>query len=283
MWRLVEPDGSNRDIWGAHRRRVRNAFGELDEFASFPLGDADMAALQAYRWPEPDWWDFAPLRSAISNINAESAYLIRFRVGSVFETAWSLYGMERFLLDLASAPGGPLYVMERIAEVHCENLRRALATAGDLIDVVYFYDDLASQKGLLLSPALYGRTCQPLHQRLVDIATTAGKAVMLHSCGAVARLIETFIDMGIRILNPVQPLARDMDAVQLAEQFGGRIVFHGGIDVQQLLPWATAAEVRGEALRVSRLFGQNGGYILAGSHHIQADAPVDNILAMYSL
>ena len=158
-----------------------------------------------------------------------------------------------------------------------------LETAGDLIDIVYFYDDLASQKSLIMSPALYGRHIQPHHQRIIDLARRFGKPAMLHSCGSVYRLISRFLDMGMAILNPVQTAACDMQPEKLAAEFGGRIVFHGGVDVQQFLPLAAAGEVLEEVRRISELFGKSGGYIRAGSHHIQADTPIANVLAMYSV
>ncbi len=282
MWRRWEADGSNRDIWGAHRRRVAAAQGAHEEFASYPLADAQsLDDLRRYRWPTPDWWRFDPLRADIAALNRPEVYNVRFRVGSIFETAWSLYGFERFLCDLAAEPELPRYIMERITEVHAANLRAALRAAGDVLDIVYFYDDFASQTGLLIRPEMYDLYVRPFHQQLIDIAAQFGKPVMLHSCGAVFPLIPRLIDMGISILNPIQPRARGMAAENLARAFGGRLAFHGGIDIQELLPRGTPPQVKAEAARVAQLLGGNGGYILAGAHHIQADTPVENVLAMY--
>jgi uroporphyrinogen decarboxylase len=282
MWRRVEPDGSNRDIWGAHRARVSNAFGSLDQLVSFPLESAgSVDDLKRYRWPRPDWWDFSNLRKAIAELNGPDSCHIRYRIGSVFETAWSLYGFERMLIDLAAAPAMPVYVMERIGEVHLANLDVVLGMAGDLIDMVYFYDDLASQEGLLISPHLYERHIEPFHQQIIDLARRHGKPVMMHSCGAIHSLIPRLIDMGLSVLNPIQPSARNMAPEKLAAEFGGRLAFHGGIDVQQFLPRATAAEVRERTQWTCETLGRNGGYIMAGSHHLQADTPLENVLAMY--
>jgi len=284
MWRAVEPDGCNRDIWGAQRRRVANAFGSLDELASYPLAAASgIEDLRKHRWPEPSWWDFTTLRDVIAGLNRSAVYSIRYRVGSVFETAWSLYGLATFLEELASDPRKPMYLMERIAEVHLENLRRVLETAVDLIDVVYFYDDLATQNGLLLSPRLYARYIQPWHCRIIAMAARFGKPAMMHCCGSVYPLIPTLIDMGLAVLNPIQPSARNMEPERLAAAFGGRIAFHGGVDVQHFLPCATPDQVRERVAATSRVLGERGGYIRAGSHHIQADTPLENILAMMSV
>jgi uroporphyrinogen decarboxylase len=281
-WRRTEPDGTERDIWGARRRKVANAFGVLEQFASYPLASAEsIDDLRRHRWPRPDWWNFDGLRAAIEKLDAGMGLSIRYRVGSVFETAWSLVGFERFLVELAGRPEIPSHVMERIAEVHVENLRRALEAAGDLIDIVYFYDDLATQGGLLMSPRMYDAAVRPFHRRIIDLASRHGKPVMMHCCGAIAPMIPRLIDMGLSVLSPIQPRARGMAPEELARDFGGRIAFHGGIDIQELLPHGTAGEVRKRAVRTVEILGARGGYILAGSHHIQADTPVENILAMF--
>ena len=282
MWRRVEADGSNRDIWGAHRRRIATAFGELDELASFPLGTVNtLEDVKQYHWPTTDWWNFSTLRTTIESFDDLEAYNIRYRIGSVFETAWSLVGLEKFLMDLVTSPAVPVYIMECIAEVHLENLRRVLTTAGDLIDIVYFYDDVASQERLLMSPEMYRRHIQPFHQRIIDLAVSHGKRVMMHCCGSVYPLINRLIEMGLGILNPIQPSAKNMSPEKLAQEFGGRIAFHGGIDTQQFLPKATPEQVREKVRYTCGVLGKSGGYILAGSHHIQADVPLDNVLAMY--
>jgi uroporphyrinogen decarboxylase len=284
MWRAEQPDGSNRDIWGACRRAVRNEFGQYDELFSFPLGGvSSLEGLRDYRWPQPSWWDFSPLAAAIDTLNDTAVYSIRYRVGSVFETAWSLVGLTDFLLDLASAPAKPVYIMERIAEVHVENLRRVLEAAGDRIDIVYFYDDLATQESLLIGPRLYEQHIQPFHRRIVELAHRYGKPVMMHCCGSVYPLIPRLIDMGLAILNPVQTSAKNMTPEKLAAEFGGRIAFHGGIDVQEFLRRARPDEVARNVAETAATLGACGGYICAGSHHFQADTPLENILAMYSV
>jgi uroporphyrinogen decarboxylase len=282
MWRRVLPDGSTRDIWGAHRQKVANGFGVLEQFASHPLAQAQsLEELKAYPWPEPGWWDFRALPTAIAALNDQAVYHTRYRAGSVFETAWSLVGFERFLSDLAVQPELPAYVMERVAEVHLANLETVLRRAGTQIDLVYFYDDLASQNGLLIGASMYDRFIRPHHQAMIDLAARFGKPTMLHCCGSVYPLVPRLIEMGVAVLNPVQPRAKNMDGERLARDFGGRIAFHGGIDIQDLLPRATLEQVREQVASTCEVLGAQGGYIMCGSHHIQADTPIENILAMY--
>ncbi len=283
-WRTTEADGSYRDIWGAHRMPVRNAYGALDQFASFPLEHAEtIDELRSHRWPDPSWWDFSALRDFVTRLDNKGRYSIRYRIGAIFETAWSLTGFEKAELCLAMNPGILRYMMTRITEIHEANLQRVLDTCADLIDIVYFYDDVASQNSLLMSPEMYATTIQPYHQRIIELAARFDKPVMMHCCGAVYPLIRRFIDMGLAILNPVQPSARDMNPQKLADDFGGSISFHGGIDVQRFLPLATPEQVRDEVRHVCGVLGCQGGYIMSGSHHLQADIPLENILAMYGV
>jgi uroporphyrinogen decarboxylase len=103
---------------------------------------------------------------------------------------------------------------------------------------------------------------------------------MLHSCGSIRPYIPDLIDAGIQVLDPVQPLAANMDSRELKRDFGTRLAFHGGIDIQQVLPFGSEADVEQEVHSRIQAFAPGGGYILAPSHAIQADVPPANIVAM---
>ena len=106
---------------------------------------------------------------------------------------------------------------------------------------------------------------------------------MMHTCGAVSPLIERLIDMGLRVLNPIQPSVEEMQPERLAEKYAGKIAFHGGVDIQGFLPKASVEEVRRKAAYLREILGGTGGYIQAGTHHFQADTPLENILAIYGV
>ena len=282
MWRQRHADGTNHDIWGCHRQRVSHEFGSYEEFASWPLQEAtSLSDLARYRWPEPDWWDFSRLPEVIHGLDPDRKHHIRFRIGSVFEVAWQLRGMQEFLIDLASNPELPQYIMSRLSELHVENTRRVLDIAGDLIDMVYFYDDVATQNSLMISPTTWRELVRPHHQKLVSLAHSRNKPVMYHCDGAVYPLIPELIELGIDVLNPIQPDAKGMEARRLKQEFGDRLTFHGGIDIMKVLPRGTPDEVRAEVRDRVAVLGKNGGYLLCSSHHIQPDTPVENVLVMY--
>lgn len=282
MWHQRAPDGTLRSIWGVHTRVSANAFGGYDELASFPFSHAaGIADLRGYAWPQPEWWDFAPLPAVLAALQAGGEYHIRYRAGSVFETAWQLRGMQEFLMDLAIQPALPEYIMDRLLEVHLENLRRVLELAGDRLDMVYFYDDVATQTNLMISKAMWRQMIRPRHVQLVELAHAYGKPVMYHCDGALYPLIPALIDMGIDVLNPIQPNVPGMEMARLKAEFGERLTFHGGVDIVETLPKGTPAQVAAEVRQRIDVLGQGGGYILCSSHHLQPDTPVENVFAMY--
>jgi uroporphyrinogen decarboxylase len=107
--------------------------------------------------------------------------------------------------------------------------------------------------------------------------------VMYHCDGAVYSLIVDLLEMGVDVLNPVQADAKDMQPERLKREFGNKLAFHGGIDIIRTLPQGTTEDIQREVRERIRVLGENGGYILASSHHIQSDTPVENILAMYDV
>ena len=284
MWRQFMPDGTSFDIWGHHTRSVQHSSGFYEEFASWPLrASQSVAEMAQYAWPQPDWWDFSTVRDAIAKINPQQNYHLRFRVGTMFESAWQLRGMEEFLVDMASDPALPEYILDRISEVVVENTRRVLEAASELIDMVYFYDDVGAQTGLLISKNMWRKYIRPHHQKLIELAHSFDKPVMYHSDGAIYPLLAELIDLGVDVLDPIQPNARDMAPARLKAEFGERLAFHGGIDIIETLPLKKPAEVIAEVTERVQVMGENGGYILASSHHIQPDTPLENILAMYQV
>ena len=208
---------------------------------------------------------------------------IRFRMGAVFELAWQLRGMENFFAELAIDPAIPTYMMERITDIIAEVTRRLLLEAGDDIDMVYFYDDIGGNQSLLISKKMWRTFVRPCHQKLIGVAKRHNKQVMYHTDGAVRPLIPDLIEMGVDVLNPIQPGAAGMEPIGLKRDFGAQLSFHGGVDIVGLLPKGSPADVREAARRLVRELGPDGGYVMAGSHHIQCDTPLENVIALYEL
>jgi uroporphyrinogen decarboxylase len=145
------------------------------------------------------------------------------------------------------------------------------------IDGVLFGDDWGHQQGLLFGAKLWRRFIKPRVARLYGIVRRAGKAVMIHSCGKVEQLFPELIEIGLDVFNPFQPEV--MDPVEIKRQFGGRLAFFGGMSVQRVLPFGSPDEVRREVRRMIRDVGADGGLILAPSHDMPGDIPLENMLA----
>jgi uroporphyrinogen decarboxylase len=282
MWRQIAPDGTLYDVWGAHYKIEEHLFGRYEGFVTWVLGEAaTVAELRDYPWPQPDWWDFSELPAMIDRLQQDGPFHVRFRLGSFFEQAWALRGLEQFMLDIGM--GSPIagYIMDRILEVHLENLRAVLDLAGDRLDMVYTYDDVATQNSLLISPKSWRKLVKPRHRKILDLIHSYGKPAMYHCDGAVAPLIPELIDIGVDVLNPIQPDSKGMDPAGLKATYGQQLTFHGGVDIIRTLPRGTPEQIRSEVRARVQTLGQGGGYIMCSSHHIQPDTPLENVLAMY--
>jgi uroporphyrinogen decarboxylase len=279
------PDGTWYEPRGSHRKKIKNEYSSYDEYASYPLANAaSVAEVESYPyWSKPEYYDWEGLAQKIRAVNASTRYHIRYDVGGIFETAWGLFGLEKFLVKLIRQPEIPQAILNIITDQLIADVHQLMKHCAGLVDLVYTYDDLAFQNGLLMSPALWRAHILPCHQRLNRVIKSYGLRIMYHSCGAVYPLIGELIDqMGIDILNPLQPRARGMDMPKIKQEFGQRISFHGGIDLQETMPLGTVEAVQDEVRQRCNILGKSGGYICTTAHYIQMDAPLLNILALHT-
>jgi uroporphyrinogen decarboxylase len=157
-----------------------------------------------------------------------------------------------------------------------------LDAVGPFLDVVEFNDDLGTQDNMMFSPDLYREMLKPRHAEFVAmLRKKAPQAkVFMHCCGSVRQIIPDLIEIGVDVLNPIQPLARGMDPGELKAEFGSEICFQGAIDVQQGMI-GTPAEVRQEAASRITALAPGGGYVLATANNITGDIPLENVLCLY--
>ncbi len=280
-------DGSWVDPWGVRRKRIRHDRGAYDEIVEHPLaGLRDLAELERYPWPRPDWWDAAGLAAEIRRLESRGSYAIALPEfgdpGGVFEIAWYLRGMEQFLVDLIERPEWAWEIMRRVTDFYVEMLDRVMAAAGGHVDLVWTSDDIAHQHGSLLSPGCWQTMVAPHHERLNRRIHEHGARVMYHCCGAVRPFVPGLARIGVDVLDVLQFSAAKMDPREIKQAFGETLCFHGGMDVQSTLPAGTPEEVRRVTQERIDVLGRDGGYILAPTHNIQIDTPPANIVAMYA-
>jgi uroporphyrinogen decarboxylase len=271
--------------WGSHRQLFSNEFSTYEEYASFPLANAtSVSEVQTWnKWPKTEYWDWKTVVPKIKKVNKNVHYHIRYDVGGIFESAWALYGLEKFLIDLTERSEIPCAIMDCYTDLMIANVHNLMKEARGYIDIVYTYDDIATQNSLLMSPRMWREYIFPRHQRLNQAIKSYGLKILYHSCGAVYPLIRPLVeDLGIDVLNPLQPRAAMMDMQKIKDEFGQKIAFHGGIDLQQTMAHGTVDDVRAEVASRISILGKNGGYICTTAHYIQADTPLENVIALYT-
>jgi uroporphyrinogen decarboxylase len=253
--------------------------GTYEEAVSNPLGKAETAAdVERFDWPDPALFDVDGMRA---KCEAWHGYPILGGCYEPFYLYCRLRGMEQALADLAVNPAVAEAALERIYYFHESVIRRTLEAAKGLIDLIYVAEDLGMQDTLLMSPASFRRFLKPGMRKMIDLAHSFGVKVMHHDDGAIRPLLPELIEIGIDVLNPIQWRCAGMGREELARDFGKSVVFHGGVDNQQTLPFGTPDDVKREVAENIRIFRKGKGYVVAPCHNLQPNTPTANILALY--
>jgi len=288
--RLPPRDGLVFDDWGVGLKRVRQpGGGSYLEPVRHPLADATLDDLEQYPWPDPS----APGRGEGAAAEAKRLYedtdlaLVGRFGGPIVQTAIYLMGFQRWLERAACEPEFAGALLDKITAVAMALDRTGLEAAARYLQIFKISgDDFGMQTGLLYSPRMFRSLILPRLRRrwlaaraYLDQFNPAVK-IMFHSCGGIRAIIPDLIEIGLDVLDPVQPRATGMDSAELKRDFGDRVTFHGGVDEQHVLPFGTPEDVAAEVRLRLRAFAPGGGYILAPSHYVQADTPPANIVAM---
>lgn len=201
---------------------------------------------------------------------------------SIFELAWHLAGMESYMMAMAMEEPWITALNDKVEEWTL-GLATQLVKLG--VDAIWFGEDLGSQTSMLISPDMWRRDFKPRYQRMIDELKKINPEVIIimHSDGAVAPLIDDFIEMGIEVYNPVQPNVPGSDPKELMDKYGGRINFFGGIDQQDLLPSGDIGALKKEIEDRAVVMAKDGGCLMAPAHIIQADVSTDMVEAMIKI
>ncbi len=267
------------DEWGVGWEKCfyETPFGQgaYTEITGNPL--ADDKAIDSYCPPDPMRPElYEQSESMIKNFKDEY-YIVGVAVTTIFETAWALRGLERLLMDLAVNAD----LVQRILDIpylyHLE-VAKKLTRLG--VDMIWIGDDVGTQKGMLISPATWRYFLKPRMKNFVKTIKEINPElkVAYHCDGKIYDIVEDLIEIGIDVLNPVQPAC--MDPATVKEAFGDRLCFWGTIDEQHTLPFGSAFDVKKEVCNRIKTVGKNGGLILGPTHHVQLDTPIENFYAM---
>jgi uroporphyrinogen decarboxylase len=246
----------------------------------FPLSaDTSVADVEAYPWPNPDHYDYAWAAQMAHQFAPN--YAIR---GPYWKPllcqVFDLFGTEEAMVIMLTDPLLFEAVLERVFIVTAEYVRRLVGALGDDLHILYLGDDFATQRGMMISPALWRKCLKPRYARLFEIGKGAGKFVWFHACGDIAAVLPDLIDIGLDVWETVQLHTLTMSPQQLKREYGRHLTFFGAVNTQRL-PFITPAQVRGEVMQSILALGENGGYICGPDHHIKPDVPNANAVALF--
>jgi uroporphyrinogen decarboxylase len=270
-------EGSSVDEWG-----VGYAPGSFYHFTRLvkPMEELDSVAdLQAYPFPTFDEpWRRAHARQQIKAFHARELAVGGAMAQTIFEVAWAMRGMERLFIDFVSNPAFATYLLDRITDIRCDMAR---FFAKEDVDVLILGDDVSMQTGMLMSPDTWRRWFKARMARIIAEAREVKPDlhVFYHSDGNPELIIPDLIEIGITILNPIQPEC--IDPVMVKERYGDRLALWGTIGIQTTLPFGTPDEVRQKVKTRIETVGYDGGLVLGPTHTIEPEVPWENIVALY--
>jgi uroporphyrinogen decarboxylase len=271
--------GVFQNFWGERFIQHPTPWGPMREDVKGALATArSLAELEAFAWPSPDCID----RSSLSRQCQDwEQHALLYGFADVWQRPALVRGWEEFFVDLVERPDWVHFLCRKFTDFYLEDYTRAAELTEGRIDLYLLISDLGSQRGPLISSAMFKEFVAPYLREMIAHIHSLGARVLFHSCGSIAPLIPELISLGVDVLDPIQPAGEDMQPQVLKSRFGQRLSFHGGIDMQRLLPHATAEQVKAEARRYGQVLGAGGGYILAPAHLFQPDVPPENVLAVY--
>lgn len=270
-----------RTTWGVPLKEIQAGAARYHEFGTAPLAGYDSPSqLDDFPyWPQVERFDY-DLAEQRAREAGEHFGVIGPWV-SLFEIYCQLRGLEQSMIDLATEPELVDAILDRIEDIQSRMLQRLFSRSAKFYDLCFFSDDIAGQNGLLMSPTMWRRHLQPRAKRWCDLIHSFGLKVFYHTDGAAESLIEPLIECGIDALNPIQHACPGMETAALKRKYGDRLIFHGGVDNQSILPRGTPEDVRREVLELNRTLGADQrGFICASCHNVQPGTPLENILAM---
>lgn len=271
------------DEWGITFRRAVD--GLQYDPVGHPLAEATMSDLERYQGPDvEDATRYAGLADLARDLHENTRYAVCASTAdtTIFDKAWMLRGMAQFLSDLLLDPEFALALLEKAADIQCRRHAAFLREVGSYVDVIIIADDMGTQRGTLISPALYRKMVKPFHRRYIDTIRRHTRAkVHMHACGSIFDLVEDYLEIGVDVLNPMQVAASKMAPEGLYRHFHGRMAFWGGIDSQHTMPRGTSDEVR-QAVRetTAAMHSLEGGHVLGSVHNVQDDVPPENVWAL---
>ena len=281
---LHEDKGEVRvDNWGIHRRWVEHESGGYWDYCEWPLREATVEEVEAWPMPDPDDYDYSGIAGRCAEVEEFCVKVGGAGWPDIINGCGMLRTMDQVLVDLITDEAAGLRLVDKRLEIQLEIARRTLEAADGGIDLLCLGEDLGTQRGPTISLELFRRHLRPRIQEFVDLAAAFGIPCMIHSCGSSSWAFDDFIEMGIDVVETLQPEAAGMEPEHLKSEYGDRLAFHGCISTAGPLAYGTVEEVRERVRKTLGVMMPGGGYILAPTHQIQDNTPTENAVAMYEV
>lgn len=273
-------EGVFQNFWGERYVYQTTPWGPMREDVPGALSHAEsLADLEAFAWPTPDDRDYSKLGP---QARQHEEYALLYGFADIWQRPALVRGWEGMFLDMAVNPDWVHFLCRRFTDYYLEDYTRAAEATGGRIDLYLLISDLGSQRGPLISLPMFRQFVAPYLGEMARHIHQLGAQVLYHSCGAIGPFIPDLIELGVDVLDPIQPVSAEMAPERLKAQYGDRLSFHGGMDMQKLLPFGTPEQIQAEARRYSEVLGSGGGYLLGPAHLFQPDVPPENVLAVYA-
>ena len=267
------------DEWGIGWKSVEYTTpfgnGRYTEVVHRPL--ADDTAIAHYRPPDPNRPELYSEAARTIQHFKDDYWIVGVTVTTIFETAIGLRSLEKLVTDFILDPERAEQVLEFPFQFHLAAAKRLTAMG---VDMIWIGDDIGTQRSMMISPAHWRQFLKPKLAHFISEVKAINPAVKVayHSDGVIDPIVAELAEIGVDILNPLQPSCIDVEKVK--KEFGHKLCFWGSIDEQFTLPFGTPEDVRKEVLHRLKTVGKGGGLILAPSHHVQLDTPMENFWAM---
>ena len=279
----IFPDGSKEGYFGERYKNVEFGSGKYLEAVYLPFeGIYELKDLDRSHFPKEDWLDFSTIASQAEEIRKRGYIVCAGGAGDMdFINGISrARGMEQVLMDMIDGNEVFLEIMNARYDFFYAKHERMLREAPGLIDIMHVGDDLGNQLNQMISFDIFDRFFAPKYGRYFEMVHSYGAKTMMHMCGTVWAFLPRLIKLGLDIYDVVQPTTKENDIEVLAQRHGNDLIFKGSMDVQKEIAFGSAGDVKNEVEKRLRLFPK-GGLIMGPSHAIQANSPIENVIALY--
>jgi uroporphyrinogen decarboxylase len=280
--RLHEPlPDRTIDLWGIRTRWVEHESGGYWDYCDFPLREADLETVEAWPMPSPDDFDYNAVRDLCKRYRHYYLMVGNAGAADMLNTAGMIRSPEQALVDFMTDEPACLRFVARKNGIQLAMLDRALEAARGEIDMLWLGEDLGTQRGPMVSIPLFRKHIRPRHQAFVDLAKHHGIPVMIHSCGSSSWAFDDFCEMGISVVDTLQPEALNMAPDYLKKTYGDRLSFHGCISTAGVVANGSVDDTRRVVRETLDTMMPGGGYAFSPTHMLQDNTPTENAVTMY--